>query len=60
MVMRNGELVTMMQQQEEYKAHTLMDKEQQGMASIPTRRDLTVIQRVISLHHFIQSPIPQN
>ena len=58
--MSNGELDTMMQQQEEFKAHKFMDKEQQAIISIPIRRSLLLIQPVLSLRHFLQSYIPQN
>ena len=37
-----------------------MDKEQRAIASTLTVKYLIIIQRVLSLHHFIQSSIPQN
>ena len=58
--MRDGEFATMMQHQEEEKAHKLMDKEQRVMSSTPKGKALLLIKRVLSLHHFIQSSIPQN
>ena len=36
MIMRDGELATIMQQKEEDEAHQSMEKEQQAMASTPT------------------------
>ena len=58
--MRDGEFVTMMQQQEEDKAQKLMEKEQWAMSSTPTGKALLVIQCVLSLHHYLLSSIPQN
>ena len=60
MIMRDGEFETMMQQQEEDKVYKSMEKEQRTMSSTPTGKALILIQRVLSLHHFIQSSIPQN
>ena len=60
MIMRDAEFATIMQQQEEDEAHTLMEKGQRGMTSTPTRNVLVIFQRVLSLHHFLQSSIPQN
>ena len=37
-----------------------MEKEQQAMSSTPTGKALLLVQCVLSLHHFIQSSIPQN
>ena len=48
---------TMMQHQEEDKAQKSMEKEQQAMTSTPTVKDLLIIQRVLSLNHFVQSSI---
>ena len=59
-ITRDGEFATMMQQQEEDKAQKSIEKEQQSMTSTLTRKALHIIQRVLSLHHFIQSYIPQN
>ena len=60
MVMRDGEFSTMMQQQEEDEAQKLMDKEQRSMTSIPTGKTLLLVQRVLYLHHFLKSSIPEN
>ena len=58
--MRDGEFATVMQQKEEDKAQKPMEKEQWAMSSMPTGKALLLIQRVLSLHHFLQSSIPQN
>ena len=58
--MRDGKFATMMQHQEEDEAHKSMEKEHQAMPSTPTGEALILIQRVLSLHHFLQSSIPQN
>ena len=50
----------MMQEQEEDEAHKSTEKEQWATTSNPTRRVLLLVQRVLSLHHFIQSSITQN
>ena len=60
MIMRDGKFATMMQQQEEDEAQKLMEKEQRVMSSTPTGKALLLIQRVLYLHHFLQSSIPQN
>ena len=60
MIMRDGEFVTMMQQQEEDKAQKLMEKEQWDMSSMPTGKALLLIQNVLYLHHVFKSSIPQN
>ena len=60
MIMRDGEFATMMQQKEEDEAQKLMEKEQLDISSTPTGKYLIIIQRVLSLHHFLQSSIPQN
>ena len=60
MIMRDGEIATIMQQQEEDEAHRLMEKEQQAMTSTLTGKALVIVWRVLSLHHFLQSSIPQN
>ena len=44
---------TMMQQQEEDGAHKFMEKEQWSMASMPSGKDLLLVNRVLSLDHFI-------
>ena len=59
-IMRDGDFFTMMQQQQEDKAQKSMDKEQRAMTSTPTGKSLLLIQRVLSLHHFLLSSIPQN
>ena len=58
--MRNGQFATMMQQQEEDEVQKLMEKEQQAMSSTLTGEDFILVQRVLSLHHFLQSYIPHN
>ena len=58
--MRDVELATIMQQQEEERARKLMEKEQQTMTSTLTGKALLLAQCVLSLHQFIQSSIPQN
>ena len=50
----------MMQQKEEDKAQKLMEKEQRSVTSMPTGKALLIVQYVLSLHHLIQSSIPQN
>ena len=60
MIMRDGKFATITQQQEEDKAQKSVDKEQRAVTSTPTGKALLLIQRVISLHHFIQYSIPQN
>ena len=60
MIMRDGDFATMMQQQEEDKAQKSTEKEKRAMTSMPTRKALLPVQRVLSLHHFLQSSIPQN
>ena len=60
MIMRDGEFPTMMQQQEEDEAQKLMEKEQRYMSSTPTGKAFLIIQRVLSLNHFIKSSIPHN
>ena len=37
-----------------------MEKEQRAMTSTPTEKALLLAQRVLSLHHFLQSSIPHN
>ena len=60
MITRNGKLATIMQQKEEGEAQKLMEKEQQAMTSTPSGMPLLLVQRVISLRHFIQSSVTQN
>ena len=60
MIMRDGKFATMMQQQKEAKAQKLMEKEQRDMKSTPTEKALLIFQRVLYLHHFFKSSIPQN
>ena len=60
MIMRDGEFATMMQHQEEEEAQKLMEKEQRAAPSTPEEKDLLLIQSFLSLHHLIQSYIPQN
>ena len=58
MVMRDGEFSTMMQQQEEDEAQKSIEKEQWAMTSTPTGKALVLVQRVLSLHHFLKYSIP--
>ena len=37
-----------------------MDKEQRAVSSMTIGKALVLVQRVLYLHHFIQSSIPQN
>ena len=60
MIMREGELATILQQQEEDKYHKSIGKEQQAMTSNPTGKALLFVQHLLSLHHFLQSYITQN
>ena len=60
MIMRDGELDTFVQQQEEDKAQILMEKKYQATKSTPTRKSLLLVQRVLSLHLFLQSSMPHN
>ena len=60
MITRDVKLATMMQQQEEDEAQKLMEKEQRAMTSTPTGKAFLLVQRVLPLHLFIQSSIPQN
>ena len=53
MIMRDGKLATMIQQQEEEKAQKLMDKEQWAVTSTLTGKALLLIQNVLSLYHFL-------
>ena len=58
--MRDDEFVTMMQQKEEYEAQKLMEKEKRDMTSTSSGKAFLIVQRVLSLHHFLQSSILQN
>ena len=60
MSVRDGKFATMMQQQEEEEAQKSMEKQQWAMSSTPTLKALLLIQRVLSLRHFIHSSIPHN
>ena len=42
----------------EDEAQELMEKEQWAMTSSPAGKDLLLVQRFLSLHHFLQSSIP--
>ena len=50
----------MIQQPEEDEVQKSMEREQWAMSSTPTWKALLIIQRALSLHHFLQSSIPQN
>ena len=60
MIMRDGDFTTIMQQQEEDEAQKSMEKEQRAMSSTPTGKALIFFQRVLYLHHFLQSSVTQN
>ena len=60
MIMRYGEFATVMKHQEEEKVQKYMEKEQWAMTSTPTGEALFLVQRVLYLHHLIQSSILQN
>ena len=60
MTMRDGEFATMIQHKEEEEAQKSMEKEHHAMSSTLTGKALLLIQRVLSLHHFLQSSITQN
>ena len=46
-IMRDGEIATMIQQQEEDEAKKYMDKEQRALTSTPTRRALVLVQHIL-------------
>ena len=50
----------MLQQQEEDKAQKSMDKKQRDMLSTSTRRDLLLVECVLSLHNLLQYSTPHN
>ena len=58
--MRDGQFATIMQQQEEDEAHTLMEKGQRGMTSTPIEKALILVHHALSFHHFLKAFIPQN
>ena len=58
--MSDGEFATMMQQQDEDEVQKSMEKEYRAMSSTPRGKALLLVQRVLYLHHFIKSSIPQN
>ena len=60
LIMKDGELATMMKHQEEDETQKLMEKEQQAMTSTQIRRALLIVQHVLSLHHLIKSYITHN
>ena len=60
MIMRDGELATMIQHQEEEKVQKLIGKEQQGMTSMSIGKALLLVQRALYLHNFLQSSIRHN
>ena len=59
-IVSDGKLATIMQQQEDYEAHKLTEKDQQAITSTLTGKALLLIWSVVSLHHFLQSYTPQN
>ena len=60
MIMRDGELDTTVQQQEEGEAYKSTEKEQRDTKSTQKGKALLLFWRVLSLHHFLQDSIPQN
>ena len=60
MTLIDGELTTVAQHQEEDEAQKLMVKEQRAITSTLKREYLLLVQRVLSLRHFLQPSIPQN
>ena len=60
MFMRDGKLVTMMQQQEEESFLKSTEKEQQETKSMLTGKALLIVHSVPYLCHHLQSSIPQN
>ena len=38
----------------------LMEKKQRAMSSTPTGKALVLVHRILYLHHFLQSSVPQN
>ena len=60
MIMRDDELAAMMRQQDEEESQKLTEKEQRDMSLTPKVKNLVLVQRVLSLQHFLQSYIPQN
>ena len=59
MIMGDDEFATMMQHQEKDEAQKSMEKQQRAMTSMTTDKALLIVQRVLSLHNFLQSYIPQ-
>ena len=58
MIIKDGKFATMMQQKEEDEAQKWIEKEQRSMTSMTTGKYLLIVQRVLSLHHFLQYSIP--
>ena len=54
MIMRDDELATIIQQQEEDEAQELMEKEQRDTTSTPRGEALLIVQRVLTLRNFLQ------
>ena len=59
MTMRDGQLTAIMQHQEEDKAQKSIEKKQRPTTSTLVGKDLLLVQPVLYLHLFLQSPIPQ-
>ena len=53
MIMRDGELAIIMQQQEEDESHKYTEKEQWAMKSTPAGKVLLLIWCVLYLQHFL-------
>ena len=60
MITRDGNFPAMMQQKEKDEAQKSMDREQRAVTSTLTGKALLLVQRVLSLHHFLQSSIAHN
>ena len=60
MIIKEDHFATMIQQQEKEEAQKSMEKEHQAMSSTPTGKSLLIIHRFLSVHHFLQSSIPQD
>ena len=58
--MRDGDIATLMQQQEDDQAHKWTEKEQLVMTSMPTGKCLLLFKHFLSLQHILQYSIPHN
>ena len=60
MIMGHGEFDILIQQKEEDKEQRSTEEEHRAMPSIPKGKALLLIQRILSLHHFLLSSISHN